>query len=218
MAKDLPYVLVPGKISDLFKKIADAKVPDSFSHTFLTDTLGFKSNNDRSLIPLLKSLGFLDSSGKPTSRYREIKNNVSKPLAIGAGIKEAYSAIFDSNENAQNLPAEELKGLVAQISGADKDLSSRIYSTLASLINEASFTAQEAQDQDGDDDEVLVDGGDDSKEPDKKQKNKNSIPPFARPGFSPTSGFHFNIQVHLPNNGTEETYLNIFNAIREAFQ
>jgi hypothetical protein len=27
--------------------------------------------------------------------------------------------------------------------------------------------------------------------------------------------FHYNIQVHLPSNGTEETYLNIFNAIRK---
>jgi hypothetical protein len=30
--------------------------------------------------------------------------------------------------------------------------------------------------------------------------------------------FHYNIQVHLPANGTEETYLNIFNAIRKTFQ
>ena len=30
--------------------------------------------------------------------------------------------------------------------------------------------------------------------------------------------FHYNIHVHLPSNGTEETYLNIFNAIRKSFQ
>jgi hypothetical protein len=29
--------------------------------------------------------------------------------------------------------------------------------------------------------------------------------------------FHFNIQVHLPANGTEDTYLNIFNALRRTF-
>lgn len=28
--------------------------------------------------------------------------------------------------------------------------------------------------------------------------------------------FRFNIEVHLPSNGTEETYLNIFNALRKA--
>ena len=30
--------------------------------------------------------------------------------------------------------------------------------------------------------------------------------------------FHYNIQVHLPSNATEEAYLNIFNALRKAFQ
>jgi hypothetical protein len=29
--------------------------------------------------------------------------------------------------------------------------------------------------------------------------------------------FHYNIQVHLPVNGTEETYQNIFNALRKTF-
>lgn len=29
--------------------------------------------------------------------------------------------------------------------------------------------------------------------------------------------FHFNIQIHLPANGTEETYLNIFAALRRTF-
>jgi hypothetical protein len=30
--------------------------------------------------------------------------------------------------------------------------------------------------------------------------------------------FHYNLQIHLPANGNEETYLNIFNAIRKTFQ
>jgi hypothetical protein len=34
-------------------------------------------------------------------------------------------------------------------------------------------------------------------------------------GFTPQ--FHYNIQVQLPANGTEETYLNIFSALRKVF-
>jgi hypothetical protein len=30
--------------------------------------------------------------------------------------------------------------------------------------------------------------------------------------------FHYNIQIHLPSNGSEETYMNIFNAIRKVFK
>lgn len=34
-------------------------------------------------------------------------------------------------------------------------------------------------------------------------------------GFEPE--FHYNIQVQLPANGTEETYMNIFSALRKVF-
>ena len=30
--------------------------------------------------------------------------------------------------------------------------------------------------------------------------------------------FHYNLQVRLPSNGTEETYLNIFNALSKPFR
>jgi hypothetical protein len=34
------------------------------------------------------------------------------------------------------------------------------------------------------------------------------------PTFNPE--FRFNIEINLPSNGTEETYLNIFSALRKA--
>jgi len=216
MASDLPYVTVPGKIDDLFRKISDAKVPDSFSHAYLRDTLGFKSTNDRPLIGLLKALGMLDQSGSPTPRYRELKNDKSKAFAIGAGIKDAYAPLFEANEKANELAADDLKGLIAQISGTDRDLTSRIYSTLNSLIQGASFDERAEENQE--EDESAEDGGD-AEVASRAMPKKNKTAERARVSLPEiNSGFHFNIQVHLPNNGTEETYLNIFNAIREAFR
>lgn len=213
MAQDLPYTVVYGKIPDLIKKISDAKVPEIFSHAFLKDTLGFKSSNDRNLIGIVKALGLIDSSGKPTPRYRELKNNSSRASAIAAGVREAYGALFDANENAHTLSSEDLKGLVAQVAGTDKDMTSRIFYTLNALIKEADFGSAPSKEDKG--------GTQDEKE------DKPGAPAGAAPvGAMKRSGiareksteFHFNIQVHLPNNGTEETYLNIFNALREALQ
>jgi hypothetical protein len=42
------------------------------------------------------------------------------------------------------------------------------------------------------------------------------LPPPAQPATKFHPEFRFNIEVHLPSNGTEETYLNIFNALRKA--
>jgi Family of unknown function (DUF5343) len=66
MTHDLPYTPAYGKIGQLFEKIAKAKIPDAFTVKYLNQSLGLKSTNDRNLIPLLKKLGFLDGSGKPT--------------------------------------------------------------------------------------------------------------------------------------------------------
>ncbi len=67
MAIELPYMPTVRNVPVVFDKIAKAKVPDAFTTNYLTGTLGLKSTNDRALIPLLKKLGFLDGSGKPTA-------------------------------------------------------------------------------------------------------------------------------------------------------
>lgn len=215
MRRDFPYVLVPGKISELFRRISDAKVPDSFSHSYLKDTLGFKSTNDRPLISLLKNLGFLDQSGNPTSRYRELKNDKSKGAAVAAGLKEAFGPLFDANERAHELSAEDLKGLIAQIAGTDRDMTSRISSTFNALLAEADFNAVLEVPRNLEEEAPPNDTSGLAVKNDHMVKIPESV---AAKAGSANPEFHFNIQVHLPNNGTEETYLNIFNALREAFR
>ncbi len=69
MAQELPYLPSYKNVRRLFEKIKAAKIPETFTHKFLYDTIGLKSVSDRPLISLLKQLGFLDNGGKPTSRY-----------------------------------------------------------------------------------------------------------------------------------------------------
>lgn len=133
-------------------------------------------------------------------------------------IKEAYAPIFDSNENAQSLDGDSLKGLVAQVSGADRDISGRIYSTMQALLNEASFEEEDSS-EDIQNDETESDENETTAQSSTiTSALKKTVKIKDRRSNGLNSDFHFNIQVHLPNNGTEETYLNIFNAIREAFQ
>ena len=66
MPVQLPYLSSYKNLPVLFEKIATAKVPDSFTHSYLRSTIGLKGTDDRPLIPFLRSLGFIDTSGKPT--------------------------------------------------------------------------------------------------------------------------------------------------------
>jgi len=64
------YTQAYGVFEEFFSRIRDAQAPDKFVHQILKDW-GYKSNNHRPFIPLLKALGFLSSDGTPTQRYHE---------------------------------------------------------------------------------------------------------------------------------------------------
>jgi hypothetical protein len=207
MAATLPYLPTYKNVGKLFEKIASAKTPDAFTHAFLQNTLGLKGTGDRALIPLLRALGFIDATNKPLTAYGALKNTATAKAAIAEAVRSAYKPLFDSNEKANALSQDELKGLVAQVAGSDSDMTTKIVGTLNALIKVADFDAKK-QDSPKD--------GKDTKDG-KKDAGKQGVEASAHlTGLRPD--FHFNIQVHLPANATEEAYLSIFTALRKAFQ
>lgn len=209
MATSLPYLASNKNVLTLFEKIASAKVPDTFSQAFLANTIGLKGSNDRALIPLIRNLGFVDQSNTPTRAYRLLKGHERK-RAIADGIRRAYGPLFDADQDAHKLPTDRLKSLVAQVGGTDADTTARIASTFNALSKAADFDA-EPTDVRNDTSDVL-----ESRQPEDDiapTRVQNRVPPQGL-----RTEFHYNIQIHLPANGDEETYLNIFNAIRKTFQ
>ena len=209
MAQELPYLPSYKNVGKLFEKIKAAKIPETFTHKYLYDTIGLKGVSDRPLINLLKQLGFLDNGGKPTSRYAALKNDNIAGIEIARGVREAYKPLFDANENAYSLQTSELKGLVAQVSGADTGTTAKIIGTFKALQTVSNFES----------DTTLRE--DDKKRDTGREAEESVIPPaVGAPGIGQglKTEFHYNLQVHLPSNGTEETYMNIFNAIRKVFK
>jgi Family of unknown function (DUF5343) len=141
MPTSLAYLSSNKNVGELFAKIASAKVPPKFTHAFLGQTVGLKGTNDRSLIPLLRTLGYLDQSGTPTSKYAELKNPAIAKSSIGQAIRAAYAPLFAADENAHLLTGEKLKGLISQVAGTDEDMTARIASTFNALVKLADFSA-----------------------------------------------------------------------------
>jgi hypothetical protein len=216
MAISLPYLASNKNVEALFAKILSAKVPDKFTHDFLTTTIGLKGKADRGLIPLLRTLGFVDQTGAPTSDYRLLKNSDSAKAALGAAIRKAYAPLFAANEAAHTLASDKLKGLISQVAGTDADMTARIAATFGALARIANFDAA--------DEEMGAEEAEESEDatpvptlvrPPRRSLGQNPAPEHSG-GMQPS--FHYNIQVHLPSNGSEADYLNIFNALRKAFQ
>jgi hypothetical protein len=200
MPASLPYLSSNKNVSALFENIASAKIPPKFTHEFLQMTIGLKGTNDRSLITLLKNMGFLDQAGSPTSAYALLKGD-ERASAIANGVREAYAPLFTSNEKANELPPEKLKSLVAQVAGTDDDMTARIASTFSALAKMGDFkTTAKPVPKPKAEEEVVT-----------EFPAKNALP-----GLRPE--FHYDLHIHLPSNGSEETYRNIFNAMRKTFE
>jgi len=58
------------KLKRFLDVIQDAGVPQKLTNQVLQG-LGFKSNNDRPLLTIMKAFGFVSSSGVPTPRWQE---------------------------------------------------------------------------------------------------------------------------------------------------
>lgn len=209
MAKELPYLVTNKNVGTLFERIEKAKIPDAFTVKFLAETIGLKGTNDRQLISMLKKLGFLDNAGKPSTEYSRLKNKGTAKAAIAEGVRKAYAPLFEANEAVYELPNDQLKGLVAQVSGADEAMTKLITYTFNALAKASDFTHIKTADQANDGD-TANDGTGREDQPTKEQ-GKTEVKEVH---FSP--GFRFNIEIHLPSNGSEETYLAIFNALRKS--
>lgn len=207
MPVSLPYLPSNKNLPTLFQKIQSAKVPEKFNRDFLSTTIGLKGSNDRSYIPFLRTLGFIDQAGTPTPQYRLLKSDVSAKAAIAQALRNAFAPLFEADEKANALPSDKLKGLIAQVAGTDDDMTSRIVGTFTAMLKLADFGAEpkpakpkKDKDESGENEERDKDRG-------AEGRNKGL-----------RSEFHYNIQIHLPSNATEEVYLSIFNALRKVFQ
>src|SRR4051794_24837732 len=110
------YMYTVKQIGSMFEAIQKASVPPRFTYQFLR-SLGFKSTNDRAFINVLKGLGFLDSNAVPTQAYKDYRDKQRAKKVLGTQVKKAYEGLFMSDEKAQDLSVEDLKGKLSSIVG-----------------------------------------------------------------------------------------------------
>lgn len=121
MAKNLPYVTTVSTLEKMLEKIVAASVPERFTQDFVSTKLSMKGGTARAIIPFIKKMGFVASDGSPTELYKEYRNHTKSGAAIAKSLKNVYSELFEMNEYANELKDNELKGLIVEATGAEKD-------------------------------------------------------------------------------------------------
>lgn len=203
MALPSSYMTSVKRLPDIFEAIHTAQAPESFSTRFL-ENLGFKAKGDRLIIAVLKMLGFLDDSGKPTDRYFEYLDQSQSETVLAAAIRDAYSDLFSLHKNAQKFSKQEFIGKAKTLSQGqlgDRVLD-QMYMTFSSLVELADFSAEPPK------------PAPHPKTPPKEMVDPKTAKHVDSPPLS-IGGLVYNIQIVLPETRDPAVYDALFRSLRE---
>ena len=203
------YTQKPGAMPEYFQTIRKAEPPERFSHSFLQN-LGFKSTNDRSLISILKELGFLDENGAPTGRYYKYLDETQSKKVLAQGIKEAYSDLFQVNKEAYKLSNDEVKNKLRTLYSGEKSnqVIGRISSTFTSLCEIADFEELERSKK--------PKAKKETDQEEKKQKEKVEHAPISSGAKKDINldSMQYHINIILPESKDPDVYDAIFKSLK----
>lgn len=189
------------RLGELFSKIRDAQAPGKFINQTLIDW-GFKSNNHRPFIPVLRALGFLTADGTPTQRYLDYRNHSASKSIMGEALKESYSDIFLIKEKPTQADKPLIEGKFKSFHNTSDVVAGLMTKTFFALldladlnglptanVNQTGQTAEEIEDE-----KPLIG---------KRIKSQSNF------------GLHYNIQIHLPATKDVEVYNAIFKSLKD---
>ena len=198
---EFPYTTVPGKLSDLFKKIKGVGIPDKATQKWL-QSVGFKSSNDKSLLPVLRFIGFLDTSGYPTERWKKYRGKEVNQVLVEA-IRTGYHELYSTYPDAHARPRKELENFFSTQSSAGKQAIGKTVSTFQELCKQADFNTAKPQ----------VEKAIDKKEPKDGTGSAELIEVTSKShkGFA----IYINIQLTLPETTDAKVYDAFFSAMKK---
>lgn len=208
MAKNLPYVPVTGTLEKMLEKISQASVPDRFTQDFVSIKLSMRGGTPRAIIPFIKKMGLVASDGTPTDLYMEYKNHTKSGIAIAKSIKNLYADLYEMNEYAHELPDSELKGLIIEATGAEKDsvVLQKTVSTFKALKKLADFDFKSETKE--------VTGEIQSDLPDTPLPPTHQVP-RSQPELTEGFNLSYTINLNLPATKDVEVFNAIFKSLKD---
>lgn len=193
-----PYTQNTGNLIDLIKSIGKNGIPDKFTTRELP-IWGYKSSNDRSIIGVLRFIGFLDSSSTPTSLWRQARTEPEK--AVAAGVRSGYKALFQMFPDADRKDAEALTNFFKAKTTVGDAAIKMMVATLKALTQYGDFASTS---------EVPTAA---------EQKPDQVAQPIVTPIMRGSSGggmsVNLNIELSLPADETGKVYEAFFKAMKK---
>ncbi|MCE8529523.1 DUF5343 domain-containing protein [Ruegeria pomeroyi] len=200
----LPYLASPGNVPKALDALKKAATPPRVSQDFVKTKLGIPGSSGDQMTSFLKRIGFATSDGTPTDLYKKYRT-ANGGTALAAGIRQAYSEMYDHNEYMHDCNENEMRDLIIQVTGMEAD--SRpvglIYATLRGLIDAADFSETE---------QIEVENP--RNRPESKSETSDAFPmPAFSQGPSKSNDVGLNIGYTINLNLPETANIEVFNAI-----
>lgn len=204
MALPTSYLTSQKNLTGILNSIRSAQAPDKFTHAFL-ESLEFKSSSDRLVIAVLKSLGFLDDTGKPTDRYFHYLDQTRSERVMADAIQNAYEDLFRVNVNAHQMSKPDIVNKFKTLSRGKigDSVLDKMAMTFIALVKHADFTAPPPGDTPAEDEP----GAREEHEP---GDGKRDTGLGLRLG-----GLVYNIQIVLPESRDQAVYDALFQSLRK---
>lgn len=137
--KGFRYVYSTLHIKTLLEKVQETNRPPKLTFPYIRDNWLLKNNQYSAVIDILRDMEFINSSGIPTELYAKYQNRNLAKAALAAGIKIAYSQLFEVYPNAQSLPKDTIEGFFIQKTGKSGSVLEKMVSTFRTLCSLAEF-------------------------------------------------------------------------------
>lgn len=187
-----PYIIKISSLRDFLRKIPIIGVPEKLTLKVL-ESLGYKSKNDRPIIPILKFINFLERNGTPNENYVNFRSKEKSKSVMANCIRSAYAELFKMYPDAYRKDAETLRDFFStQVTAGEKVLSLTV-STFKALCEFADFEALP----------VTVEKG---KEMEVKEVIEKAVPELV---------INLNIQLALPATEDASVYDKIFQSLKK---
>jgi hypothetical protein len=141
MPAEFPYINNPASLRKFLEKIRTVGVPDKVSIVYL-NSLGFKSTNDRPIIPILKFLEFVDSSGVPKPLWQQYRPKETAGAVLAAAIRKAYGELFSTYPDAARKDNEALRNFFSTHTKVGEATLNLIVRTFKTLCEVGDFAAE----------------------------------------------------------------------------
>lgn len=199
------YTKVSGKLKDFLGKIRSLGVPSSLTTRWL-ESIGYKSTNDRTILPVIRQIKFIDDQNVPTDKWVSYRGgNHKKVLAIG--IQEGYPDLFAVYPDAYNRSTEELENYFSTKSTAGKQVISAIATTFKALCELADFSSNSSEQIEENKISAAVNVTEKPSTPKHDAKESHQ----GKSEFTPK--LHIDIQIHISPDATPQQIEQIFESM-----